>query len=93
MPSSSSSKSTIYGKHSSGSTSTLAVGGAGASSSGGHGLSGSSSRQMARLGVQTDYVDLSLHSACANGNSGEFASQFDGVLTTWRQFLMIEGKR
>ncbi|SCV71461.1 BQ2448_3049 [Microbotryum intermedium] len=31
---------------------------------------GSSSRHQARLGVTTDYVDLSLHSACANGNVG-----------------------
>ncbi|SCZ89313.1 BZ3500_MvSof-1268-A1-R1_Chr1-1g01099 [Microbotryum saponariae] len=31
---------------------------------------GSSSRHQARLGVTTDYLDLSLHSACANGNVG-----------------------
>lgn len=29
-------------------------------------------RAEARLGVTTDYVDLSLHSASANGNVGEF---------------------
>jgi hypothetical protein len=38
---------------------------------GGGPLSRSNTRQQLRLGVTTDYVDLSLHSACANGNIGE----------------------
>jgi len=32
-------------------------------------------RQENRLGITTDYTDLSLHSAAAKGNVGEFLSQ------------------
>lgn len=42
----------------------------GSSSRLGNLVASSSSRQQLRLGVTTDYTDLSLHSACANANIG-----------------------
>lgn len=45
-------------------------------------------RAEKRLGVTTEYADLSLHSASANGNLGECAWGCTG----WELFRWIEGR-